>query len=338
MRMLHITAALILTFMVSGCGPTVRLQRLKPAEIDMSSMRRLVVLDFDYYRGDVDSVEDFVVGIIARGVGVSYGEDHQVREAASYAADELVDALRGADYFEIVDSTQLRNVHLRGAADVEKISRSLGADAILAGDLDYAECRLEDFFEEEKIYDAAKKQEVIRYIPWVRQNCRLTISYRVIRIEGNVLEVKKRFSEYHEEEVEESQLHTLKDPEHWYQEMIDGIIPQIAHQLAPYEISETRHLKKDKTYDAHMERAMALTKAGNLTQARDLFIERWYATANPAAGCNAAILYEAEGDLDNAVKLLGEVIEISNDYTILREHRLVLEALEERRMVEEQLQ
>ena len=94
MRMLHIIAALILVSTLSGCGPSIRLQRIKPAEVDMSSMRRLVVLDFDYYRGDVDSVEDFVVGIIARSVGVSYGEDHQVREAASYATNELVEALK----------------------------------------------------------------------------------------------------------------------------------------------------------------------------------------------------------------------------------------------------
>ena len=148
MRLKHIIPIVILVSMLSGCGPSVRLQRLKPAEVDMSSMRRLVALDFDYYRGDVDSIEDFVVGIIARSAGVSYGEDLQVRRAASYATDELVDALKGTDYFEIVDSTALRNVHLQSGADVEKISRNLGADAILAGDIDYAECRLEDFFEE----------------------------------------------------------------------------------------------------------------------------------------------------------------------------------------------
>jgi len=323
--------------MLSGCGPSVRVQRLKPAEVDMSSMRRLVVLDFDYYRGDVDSIEDFVVGIFARSVGVSYGEDLQVRRAASYATNELVDALQETDYFEIIDSTTLRNVRLHSGTDVEKIGRNLGADAILAGDIDYAECRLEDFFEEEKRFDAVKKQEVIHYRPWVRQNCRITISYRVISVDNNVLKVKKRFSKDYEDEVEERQFSTLKEPEDWYREMIDDIIPQIAHQLAPYVISITRTLKKDTTGDAVMERAMALVKAGCLSQARELFLQRWQNTANPAAGYNASVLYEAEGDLDSAAKLLGEVIEISSDYSILREHRLLLEALDERRLVEEQL-
>lgn len=337
MKLLNIITALALMLILCNCGPSVRLQRLKPAEVDMSSMRRLVVLDFDYYRGNIGSVEDFVVGIIANSVGLSYGEDHQVREAASYATSRLVAALNDTEYFEIVDSATLRDVHLRGSADVEKIGRSLGADAILAGDLDYADCLLEDFFEKEKIYDADQKKEVIGYIPWVRQNCRLTLSYRVIRTNDNILVVSKRFNEYREEEVEKSQLSDLHGPEHWYQEMVDELIPQIAKQLAPYIVYETRRLKKDTTYDAEMERAMALTEAGNLRQARDLFLQRWRTTANTAAGYNAALLCEVEGDFDSALKLLDELISISYDQSIIHERRRVLDAIEERRLAEDQL-
>lgn len=303
----------------------------------MSSMRRLVVLDFDYYRGSVDSVEDFVVGIIASSIGVHYGEDHQIREAASYATDSLIAALRDTGYFELADAFTLPDSHLLGSADVEKIYRTLGVDAILAGSLQYAECNVEKFFKEVKEWDTSRQKKVIWQYPWVRQNCRLTLSYRVIRSEGNVLKLNKRFTEYRVEEVEEGHHFSLHDAEYWYEVMIDEIIPQIARQLAPYEISETRHLKADETGDPVMERATDLARGGNIDRARDLFLQRWWSTANLAAGYNAAILYEVEGELRNALKLLEELIRISNDYSIVREHRLVLDALEDRRRAEEQL-
>lgn len=337
MKLSYITVALALMLVLPGCGPMVRLHRMKPAEVDMSAMRRLAVLDFDYYRGGVDSVGDFVVGILVRSVGLDYSKDHQVSEAAYYATDELLAALRDTKYFELVDSGKLRNVNLSNTANVEKISRTLGVDAILAGDLDNIGCERENFTKEKKVYDPFKKQDVIVQVPWVRQNCSLTLSYRIIRSTGNTLVVKKSFSEYRNEKVLERNLSNLHEPKHWYLEMIDKIIPKIARQLAPYEITETRFLKVDKTHDPTMKRASALAEAGNLAQARDLFLQRWRATANPAAGYNAALLYEVEGDLENAIKLLGEIINISSDHSIVREHRRVLKALKERRRVEKQL-
>lgn len=324
-------------FLLSGCGPAIQVQRLKPAEIDMSSMRRLAVFDFDYYRGDVDSVEDFVVGIVARSIGVHYGEDPEIREAASYATDKLIAALRDTGYFEIANAATLRGTHLRGSTDVEKIRRSLGIDAIIAASLSYAECEIETFFKGEKVWDSGRKKKGVREDPWVRQKCQLTLSYRVVRTGGNVLEINKRFTEYRVEEAEEGRRLSLHDAEYWYREMIEEIIPQIVRQLAPYVVTETRHLKMDETDDPLMERATDLAKGGSIGRARELFLQRWQSTGNPAAGYNAVILYEVEGDLTSALKLLEELIQASNDSSILREHSLVLNAVEEQRLAEEQL-
>ncbi|WP_163340883.1 hypothetical protein [Desulfopila sp. IMCC35008] len=94
-------------FFLIGCSPTVKLQRLRPAEVDMSSMRRLALTDFDYYHGSIDSVEDFVIGIIANSAGLNYGDDIHARKAASYATNEIFNALRDTGYFDIVDMTSM---------------------------------------------------------------------------------------------------------------------------------------------------------------------------------------------------------------------------------------
>ncbi len=329
--------ALIFILLLTSCGPTMHLQRLKPAEVDMSDMRRLAVLDFDYYPGKIDSIGDLVVGIIVRSAGLDYGDDYQIREAALYATDTLITALQDTKYFNIVDSPELSQVNLQNTEDVEKIKRTLGVNAILTGRLNYSDCQQDKFTKEEKVYDSIKKQEVIGLIPWVRQNCRLSLSYRITKTTDNTLVIRKSFSDNREEAVSVSNLSNLHDPGHWYQQMIDGIIPKIVRQLAPYTITETRFLKVDKTYDAEMKRASALAKAGNFTQARDIFLQRWHATTNLAAGYNAAILYEVEGDLEKAIKLLGEIINIYSDHSVINEHRRVIEALKERRQAEKQL-
>lgn len=98
----------------------------------MSSMRRIVVLDFDYHGGDIESVEDFLLSVFAGSIGLHYAEDSQVREAASYATESLLDGLSSTKYFEILDSTALRDVHLQGrpAKIVQNTSHSTGTSII----------------------------------------------------------------------------------------------------------------------------------------------------------------------------------------------------------------
>lgn len=337
MRMSPTIAMLLSLLLFNACGPAVQVRSLKPAEVDMSAMRRLVVLDFDHYSGSVDSVEDFVVGIVAHIAGIDYGSDNQIHEAASHATSKLIMALSASGYFTILDAGHLRGQHLQTMSKAQEIGRPPGAAAILAGDLDYAACERTSFFKEEKVRDSARGQDVVKDVPWVRQKCRLILSYRIVRVADNSLVVKKQFSDDRSEEAEEGSRYGLHEPSYWYREMIDGIIPQIVRQLAPYEVTETRRLKKDKTDDPEMERATVLAKNGNLGAAGQIFLQRWQSTANPAAGFNAAIFAEAEGDLEGAIALLDEVIRISSDSSIINEHRRMVNALAEQRRAEAQM-
>ncbi len=76
---------------------------------------------------------------------------------------------------------------------------------------------------------------------------------------------------------------------------------------------------------------------GVLSRLAIFFLQRWLATSNPAAGYNTAVLYEAEGELENAAKLLGEVMLVTNDRSVDREYKSVLEALEDLNVVDQQM-
>jgi len=304
----------------------------------MSAMRRLAILDFDFSNDKVDSLSDLFVGIIVRSAGLNYGDDYDLRNAASYATDGIYNALKDTNYFEIVDSVTLADISQNNSISTGITRSTDGADAILTGSLNYTACGRQNFTKEKIAYDSNKKKEVMVQEPWVRQKCQLTLNYRVSETKNNNLVIKKQFRESRNQEVSQKNIHNLNEPEYWYRDMINKIIPKISHQLSPYKITETRHLKVDKTYDSEMKRAETLAKAGNHAKARDIFLQRWRATSNPAAGYNAALLYEVEGDLEKALKLLGEVISINSDNTIVREHRNVLKAIEEQRQVKKQLQ
>ena len=316
----------------SGCGPKVTIRSLKPAEVDMAAMRRLLVLDFDYHLGGVASIEDFFLGILARSVGLDYGDSYQSREAASHADDVLLAALAKNGYFIVLDGGELRTF-----AKAREKAWSMGAEAIFTGNIDRAHCERTTFIKSEKIHDKKLNKTVTKEIPWVRQKCDMTLSYRIVRTTDNMSVVKKRFHETHEQEVEEQYLSNLLSPPDYYEGVVDKIIPRIIKQIAPHEVIETRRLKKNAGHDPDFDRAMGLVKEGRLKAARTLFHQCWQATLNPTAGFNAAILAESEGDLQAAVNLLGEIIKVNSDASILKEHRRMIKALGSRIQAEEQL-
>ncbi len=324
-------------FLITGCGPAVKLKRLKPAEIDMSSMRRLAVLDFEYSNRGYRTAADLIVGIIAHSIGVDAGSSSDAREAASYATEQLIGALASTHYFKLIDASKLYSAGPRTPEAIRQQCRELGIDALLTSRLDSAECNLSDLAKEETVTHPETKQKMVVTTPWKQQSCELLLSYRIIRPSDSSIVAQKSFSEYRYNSVPLDQVESLPDPTFLLYQMIDVIIPEIPRQLVPYTVTEIRFLKEDKSYDPEMKKARTLAEAGDITKARQLYYQRWQATHNIAAGYNAAVLFEAEGKLERALKLLDEMITKTGDSSVTRERRRVARALEEKKAAEKQL-
>ncbi len=324
-------------FLLVGCGPAVKLQRLKPAEVNMSSMRRLAVLDFEYSDRGYRSVGDLIFGIIAHSVGVKSGTISDEQAAASYGTERLIGALLKTDYFTIIDASKLYRANPDNPGEVKQLCRKLGIEALLTARIDSAECNLSDFVKEETVINPQTQQKTTVTLPWKQQNCELLLSYRIIRPEDNAIIAQKSFSEYHRDAAPLGQVGSLTDPTVLYQQMLDTIISKIPSQLVPYTVTETRFLKEDKSYDPEMKKAITLAEAGNIREARKLYLQRWQVTGNIAAGYNAALLLEVEGKLTRAKKLLDEMLTRTGDSSIVRERRRVVRAIEEQKQAEKQL-
>lgn len=319
----------IVLLLCCGCGPSVKVQRFRSAEVDMSGLRRLAFAEFDYYNSNVDSIEDIVVGAIASQMGLRYGDDIERRNIASYATSAMFEALEETRYFSVIDLTSMDTGASRPVNEDLERARQFAADALFAGRIEAAECEREIFEKIGKVYDKKKKSHTSAMIPWLRQDCELTLSYKVVRVVDNQLIERKRFTERLSEEIEEKNEYHLTREEQWLEESVDKIIPQISRRLAPYHDYVKRSLKVDGMDDTEMKLAIRLAEQGQLDSARTLFLRRWHQTSNPAAGFNAALLSEARGNFAEAAALLSDIMRITNDRAVAREYEFVQELIRE---------
>ena len=95
---------------------------------------------------------------------------------------------------------------------------------------------------------------------------------------------------------------------------------------------------KDKTKDQRMKEADNMVKGGIYEKALDLFLEIWYDNQNPAAGVNAAIMHEVLGDVDAALELVEEVLDVSADKKVIYEYKRLQKVKEDLEELEKQME
>jgi len=331
-----LAAALALT---AACATTVRLEVLKPAEIDMGDARTVAVMDYSASESGTSSLDDFFVDLFVKALGGETEAEARARNIARYATNTMIAELLDTGYFTVVSSQDVRNAFSgrKGRLGPGDIGERFGAKAVIVGDIARMSADLDRFSRREKVYDERLQKKVKVEVPWVRLKTELLLSYRVIETGSGTIIATRKFRERREAEQPADRKADLPDPDDMYREMIDGIMAQAARQLAPHVEIQTRSLMGDQQKDPRMKQADDLVKNGFLEQARDMFREIWSATGNVAAGYNGAIMCEALGDINEAVDLMGDVVDASQDETVFREYQRLQAVRDERRRAENQL-
>jgi tetratricopeptide (TPR) repeat protein len=175
-------------------------------------------------------------------------------------------------------------------------------------------------------------------VPWIRQTVSLRFTYWVISTITDRLIATKSFYKTNKHQVKEEYAETLKSPIQLYREILNGNLQTMARQLAPYEVWEARIMMKDKTKDPRMEEADNLVKGNIYDKALDLFLEIWYDNQNPAAGVNAAIMHEVLGDIDSALVLIENVLDVNADPKVMSEYKRLQRVKEDLSRLEKQLE
>jgi tetratricopeptide (TPR) repeat protein len=217
---------------------------------------------------------------------------------------------------------------------IQEIGKEIDAQGIITGEIYRIALEDEEFIKTEETRDPETDTVIKSEIPWIRRHTTLGLTYHVYKTENGALYAFRSFEASLQDEAQED--YYLRESEDMYKEIIDSFIPLISRQLAPYTVREKRKLMKDKSQDPVMENATQYARNGMYDHALELYLEVWNANRNPAAGYNGAIMNEVRGDMDAAVSLMEEVIDLYPDKKIMNEYHRLLEVREEQKRVAEQ--
>ena len=330
MRKKHVSIVLaLMAVLLAGCTTTIRMEVLKPAEVNMSGARRIAVMDFDYPQQGVVlySFSEIFKRALLKVYGLSGSPRETVEERiARYVTDRLIITLLNTGYFEIINPGDL-NRALSGVVNTDLSPIQLGtrvkAQAIIVGNIHTMES--EDLVEQEPytITDEKTGKEITQVRHYQVRTAKLALTYRVVNTRSGEVMATKQLSNTARDKVLAGDP-DLKEPDELYQEIVDSLLPAIPRQIAPYKVVEYRVLMKDEEDDPRMERADGLVKGNLYDRALESFLAIWDDSRNVAAGFNAAIMYEVLGNTDSAIATMDEVLDVSTDRQVTREYQRLL--------------
>ncbi len=324
-----------------GCATSVPVTVTKPAEVNMSSMRRIAVLDFTITQDRYElSIEKLFEAALEELFDLSVGEHAVKREIEEYTTERFILGLVQTNYFHVVGASEIRqsiDPTNTSVGSVQQIGEKVDAQGILTGEIYRITAEDEEFTRTEEVTDPETEAVYETDMPWIRRTAVLGLTYHVFNTESGALFASRSFEASIQDEQEADNEEFLREPVEMYREIVDTFIPKMMKQLAPYTVRESRKLMKDKSSDPSMESAKQYAKNGVYDRALELYLEVWNNSRNPAAGFNGAIMYEVTSDIDTAVSLMKEVVDQYPENKIIREYNRLLGVREEQERLAQQL-
>lgn len=331
---------LLLLLFLSGCATYIYVKVLKPAEVNMSGARKIAVFTTTFPKGAYTRKEDILRDSILQIKKGSSERLSDMYELAEFATDNLVSNLSSADYFEIISPTDVeRALEYYEAETIDPIMLGslLGAEAIILSEMTDLRKDKSKYIVEEVRVDEKTEEEYIVEIPWIRVTASIRFTYWVISTSTDKLIAAKTFEKSNSHSVKAENSSSIKSFKQLFREILQANLGYVARQLAPYEVMERRVMMKDKTDDPRMEQADNYVTGNIYDNALDIFLEVWYDNQNPAAGVNGAIMHEVLGDIDSALKLIEEVIDVNAESKVMDEYNRLKRVKEDLLRLEEQM-
>jgi hypothetical protein len=325
-----------------SCATSIPVTVTKPAEINMSGNRVIAVLDFRYPQREKGITgKDLVEWAIARLIGVDLPKEQTTAaRVADYTTSLVITTLLDTGYFELISPQQVAR-SMQGSISARTtavdVGRAVNAQAIISGELYLLDSDDETWVDTRTYTDSETGEEVQEFVPMISRQSWVGMTYQVVNTQTGAIVASRSFEGDAKVEAHQSKRHTLPSAERMYKDMIEGFMPRMARQLAPYQVRESRTLMKDKADDVRMEQADELVKGRIYDAALEIFFEVWHDTGNVAAGFNSAILYEITGNLDMAIEQMNEVLRLTGERRAMTEYNRLLEARREQQRLKEQL-
>jgi len=328
---------------VFGCSTSIPVTVTKPAEINMSGNRVIAVLDFRYPEKDKTITgKDLLQWAISKLTGIDLSKEMSVEQkVADHTTSQVIMTLLNTGYFQLVSPQEVAYAMQGGISSsttAVDIGKAVKAQAIVNGELYLLEAKDQEWMDERKITDSDTGEEQTVYVPMIKRTVWVGMTYQVVNTAtGNVV-ASRSFQTQASTDRELEDKRDLPDVEDMYKRLVDQFMPQMAKQLAPYQVREHRTLMRDKTKDPRMEQADELVKGKVYDSALEIFLNVWQGNRNVAAGHNAAILYEVTGQLDAAIEQMKIVVDATADNRAMREYNRLLTVKQEQERLREQQQ
>jgi hypothetical protein len=334
---------LVLFLLLAGCATTIRMEIMRPAEVNMAGARRVAVMDFGIppENDRAWTWDELWALALAKMLNLETARKATlVEKLAQYTTETMIGTLANTRYFEVVNPGDIsRAVISSGKRNPNPImiGQLVGAQAIIVGDITTFVNQTEQFTRAEKVKDKTTGKETETTVLYVRRTLALKLTYRAVNTATGAIMATKTLEDSNKREIRYADRGSLEPEEGVFRGMIDAMLPKIAKQIAPYKETVYRGLMKDETKDPQMEKADEFVKNNVYDSALRVYLEVWKRSRNPAAGVNAGIMYEVLGDLDSALAMVKEVVDATVNRKAMGEYNRLLKEKRDQEELRRQL-
>ena len=260
----------------TGCATTVSFQVQRPPTLNTLGIQRLAVMPFT--TSDNSSLQ---------------------RQAAVWLTNESLSRINAANHFTLINSSEIQRVQ-SARGNIENL-----ADALFSGQVVSLVVQNSSSPQTRKDKDGND----VSY-PVYQREVQMSFNYGLTLTRGGEMigpinKTNLRISDSNENRND------LKTAEVLIQRLIQSNLTNLARDVAPYTAIERRSLHKETSNDRAVKQraknAEALVKAGSFRSAQDAFMGIYRDTGSLAAGLNAGILIEAQGDIGGASAFMQRV-------------------------------
>lgn len=339
-----ILVALIATVLLfaTSCYSTIGLRTLVPAEVNVAGYKNMAVQSTSYnyspaeliwrsyiipIRGNVDDIYRQYIGSM-----FTMFDGTTPSQVSNYTSKNLVKAI-DKGYFTIKGPELTDALILVGKSTgtVRQTLMSNGVDALLTSNIGYM--YYDEYITAKSLYeDKTDSSKVTGYKFYLVQNAAISLTYTVTDVEDNVFIANKTQS------IQSGDVLTLighTDPNdikkfvqdtpvyNWYsateifKSLVDDFFSTITNQLTPHYETVYIDLMSNKPKADSVKQAYSYVDDGNYRVALEIFLKEYKASGHIPSGYNAAVLYYALADYDEAFELAKEVYDKSGNNNAL---------------------
>ena len=286
--------------MFFSCASNLRTSVTRPAQFDLKGADTIAVLPFRTSGAyNIDSNGFLISDIIYFMSAVNQHAEPAEKEIASYLTKSLVSELSGSDYLTLVGSAKVEQA-LR-AAKVPPV------DVYITGEITRFSHRTTEDIETKEV-EEGKFKVIVRY----RRTVDLEVLYQIIDSRTNKV-LASRTRSCHGSSLRERHKSSLPSPLSIIRADLDGMVSGMIKEMQPYEEYVSIKFLGGNSRDVRMRLAKEYVRLEELGQALELYELVYDEQGIFEAGYNAALIYQARGELYTARERMSGLFDVTGD-------------------------